>query len=509
MQQITRAQAPLSFLPPNFQLWVLKLVVWLLPSWLKHQLKISQINVSEIDRLVSVYKQSQMGTSRLILAFRHSSRDDIFCLAYLLTKLLPLGARQHQILLKDPVFAHFLTDSTMERLLQVRNAKDKASGQADATPTPTIQVREGGIRPWVGNLANWIYLRLGGISIHRSQRDRLGLKTAKELLINGSMPLAIAPEGGMNGHSELVSPLEFRAAKMGFWGMADLVKVGRTEDVLILPIGIQYYYVGQPWVALEKLLNEMELDCGLKVDRQDSLVAIAQGKNCADGEIDGQPMRKLLYDRFYKLSQYILYQMENFYAQFYHYEIPERPHLDRAISRTTIAQRLKTILNFALKVSEDYFNLESSGTTIDRCGRIDRAGLNWIYREELKNSAQISPIGRKLADRIATEADLRMWHIHIVAGLATLTSTYLKDKPSIERFAETALLLWDLMARIQGKNPLQRPIIGDRRVEMTIGNSISIGDYWNRYTSSERESQQVIIDVTEQLQAELERMVEV
>jgi hypothetical protein len=483
MQQITRAQAPLSFVPPNFQLWVLKLVVWLLPSWLKHQLKISQINVSEIDQLVSVYKQSQVGTSRLILAFRHSSRDDLFCLAYLLTKLLPVGARQHQISLKDPVFAHFLADS--------------------------IQVRERGIRRWMGNLVNWLYLQLGGIAIHQGQSERLALKAAKELLINGSMPLAIAPEGSMNGHSELVSPLEFRAVQMGFWGMADLVKVGRVEDVLILPIGIQYHYVGQPWVALEKLLDEMELDCGLKVDRQDSLTAIAQGKNCADGDINGQPMRKLLYDRFYKLSQYLLYQMENFYAQFYHYEIPERPHLDRSISRTTIAQRLKTILNFALKVSEDYFNLESSGTTIDRSRRIDRAGWSWIYREELNNSEQISPIGRKFADRIATEADLRMWHMQIVASLAAVSSTYLKDKPTIERFGEIALLLWDLIAQIQGKNPLQRPIIGNRRVEMTIGNSISIGDYWDRYTSSQRESKQVVIDVTKELQSELERMLEI
>lgn len=485
MQQITRAQAPRSFSAPNFQLWVWMLVVWLLPYWLKYKLKVRQINVSEIDRLVSVYKQSQLGTLRLILAFRHSSRDDIYCLTYLLTKLLPLGARQYQISLKAPVFAHFLLDTT----------------------APRLQAR--GIRHWVGNLVNWCYRRLGGIPIDRVDPDRLPLKTAKELLIDGSMPLAIAPEGDMNGRSELVSPLELRAVQMGFWGMADLVKVGRTEDILILPIGIQYYYIGQPWISLEKLLHEMELDCGLKVDRQDSLVAIAQGKNFADGEVDGQPMRRLLYDRLYKLSQYILYQIENFYGQFYHYEIPDRPHLDRSISRTTISQRLKTVLDFALKVSENYFNLESSGTTIDRCRRIEGAGWNWIYRDELQNPDELSPIGRKLADRIATEADLRMWHLQIVKSLVAVTSTYLKDKPTIERFGEIGLLLWDLVALIQDKNPRQRPIIGERRVEMTIGNSISIGEYWNRYTSSQRESRQVLLDVTQELQRELEQMVEI
>ena len=142
MHQITRAQAPLAFLPPNFQLWVLKLVIWLLPYWLKRQLKISQINVSEIDRLVSVYKQSQVGQSRLILAFRHSSSDDIFCLGYLLTKLLPIGAGQYQIMLEAPVFAHFLYDR--------------------------------GIPLWAGNFVTWLYPRLGGIPIHRGRPDQIG-----------------------------------------------------------------------------------------------------------------------------------------------------------------------------------------------------------------------------------------------------------------------------------------------------------------------------------------------
>jgi Acyltransferase len=484
MHQITRAQAPLAFLPPNFQLWVLKLVIWLLPYWLKHQLKISQINVNEIDRLVSVYKQSQVGKSRLILAFRHSSSDDVFCMGYLLTKLLPIGASQHQILLEAPVFAHFLYDSPKERQ------------------------RQRGIPLWVGNFITWLYPRVGGIPIHRGRLDRRALKTARDLLVNGKMPLAIAPEGGANGLGEIVNPLEFGAAQIGFWAMEELIEGSRTEDVSIVPIGIQYYYVGEPWSELEQLLSKLEFECGLKVDRRDSQVAIAQFKGSKNKELERQPMQKLLYDRFYKVNQYLLYQIENFYAQFYHYEIPDRPSVEKAISRTTIAKRLQTILNFALQVSESYFNLNPKGTKIDRCRRIEQAGWNWIYREELKNPDKLSAIGHKLADRIATEADLRMWHMRIVESLIAITGSYIKDKPTIERFAETTLLLWDLIARIQGKNPIHRPIIANRRVEMKIGNSISIGDYWNRYNISRRESKQAVSDVTQKLQVELESMIE-
>jgi 1-acyl-sn-glycerol-3-phosphate acyltransferase len=484
MHQITRAQAPLKFLPPNLQLWVLKLVICLLPHWLKHHLKISQINVSEIDRLVSVYKQSQVGTSRLILAFRHSSNDDMFCLGYLLTKLLPMGAGRHQIVLKAPVFAHFLYNSPKERQ------------------------HPQGMTLWAGNFVTWLYRRIGGIPIYRGRPDRLALKTAKDLLVNGRMPLAIAPEGFANGHSEIVSPLDFGVAQMGFWGMEELLKGGRTEDVLIVPIGIQYYYVGEPWSELECLLSKLELDCGLKVDRRDSLVAIAQFKGSKNQEVERQPMQKLLYDRFYKISQYLIYQIENFYAQFYHYEIPDRPSLERAISRTTIAKRLQTMLNFALQVSENYFNINPKGTKLDRCRQIERAGWNWIYREELKNPDELSSIGRKLADRIATEADLRMWHMRILESSIAVTSSYIKDKPTVERFAETTLLLWDLVARIQGKNPIHRPVIANRRAEIKIGNYISIGDYWNRYNISRRESKQAVSDVTQKLQAELEATIE-
>jgi hypothetical protein len=484
MHQITRAQAPLAFLPPKFQLWVLKLVIWLLPYWLKRQLKISQINVSKIDRLVSVYKQSQVGKLRLILAFRNSTSEDIFCLGYLLTKLLPIGARQYQILLEAPVFAHFLYDSSQQRR------------------------RQRGIPIWARNFVAWLYPRLGGIPIHRGRPDRLALKTAKNLLVNGKMPLAIAPEGATNGHGEMVSPLEFGVAQMGFWGMKELIEGGRTEDILIIPIGIQSYYVGEPWADLEQLLSKLELECGLKVDRRDTQVAIAQFQSSKNKELERQPMQKLLYDRLYKIGQYLLYQMENFYGQFYHYEIPERPSVEKAISRTTISKRLHIILNFALQVSESYFNLNPKGNKIDRCRRIEQAGWNWIYREELKNPDELSAIGRKLADRIATEADLRMWHMRIVESLISITGSYVKDKPTIERFAETTLLLWDLIARIQGKNHLHRPVIANRRVEMTIGNSISIGDYWNRYSISRRESKQAISDVTQKLQEELEATIE-
>ena len=472
MPQITKAQPQLAFVPPRFNVWVLRLVAWVLPYWLTSRLKIVKIDVADIDRLVEVYKQSQMGRLRLILAFRHPSSDDSFCIGYLLTTLLPDAARKHRILLKTPVFAHFIYDSPKERL------------------------RQRGIPLWAGKIVSWLYPRLGGIPIHRRQSDSEGLRTARELLVNSRMPIAIAPEGAANGQSELVSPLESAAAQLGFGAMEDLIAAGKEEDVLIVPIGIQYYYVDEPWSQLEKTIAQLEQACGLAVDRYDTRVAI--------GQSDQRPMQKLLYDRFYRLSQYLLYQMENFYAQFYRYQIPERPPESQTISRTEISQRLQYLLDFALEVSESYFNLQPKGNKIDRCRRIEQAGWNWIYLEELTIPTNLSPVSRRLADRIASEADLRMWHMRIVESFIAVTDTYVKDRPTIDRFAEITLLLWDLVAQIRGDEAAKRPQIGQRRVQMTICNPIPLSDYWDRYKSGRRHARQATIDLTLELQTSME-----
>jgi hypothetical protein len=472
MTQITKVTAPLIFLPPKFNLWVLRIGNWLLPYWLKYKLQISQIDVVDIDRLVEVYKQSQMGKFRLVLAFRHPSSDDPFCLGYVLTMGLPAAAKKHGIVLEPPIFAHFLYE------------REHSS--------------------WAGKMISWLYRGLGGIPIDRGQVDyraetpceRLGLETARNLLVNSHLPLAMSPEGRTNGCSELVSPLESKAAQVGFWAMDDLMNAGRTEDVFIVPIGIQYDYLDEPWVNLENLLYQLELKCGSIVDRHDSIISICQR--------DGRLMRKLLYDRVYQICQHILYQIENFYAQFYHYQIPERPPLDQAISRTEISQRLECILDSALQVSENYFNLEPTGTKIDRCRRIEQAGKDWIYRDEFTSAPNVSAISHKLADRIVTEADLRMWHMRIVESLIAVTGSYVKDQPTIERFAEITLLLWDLVAQIEGDKPSPRPILGKRRAQVTICNPIPISDYWDRYISSSCEARQTIADLTQELQTAME-----
>jgi hypothetical protein len=166
--------------------------------------------------------------------------------------------------------------------------------------------------------------------------------------------------------------------------------------------------------------------------------------------------------------------------------------------------RLKGLLDVALQVAEEYFNLKPKGSVIDRCRRLEQAGWDYIYREDIKNIAALSPLERGLADRLAEEANLRMWHMRLVESFVSVTGRYVEEKLTAERLAETTLLLWDVLARIKGGNPFGRPKLAKQQVQMTVGEPISVSDRWEGYQTSRRLA---VAELTQDLQSALEAMI--
>ncbi len=466
------AQPPLEFIPPAFDPIVLRATQLLLPTWVRFKTDLARVEATNVETLVKLYDQFQHGKVRLLLAFRHPSVDDPFCLASLIWQILPKAARQQGVSLKSPVHAHFIYDR--------------------------------GIPLWAGSYVGWLYSRLGGTPIMRGKLDRAGLRSVRDLLANGKLPLAAAPEGATNGHGEIVSPLEPGVAQMGFWCVEDLVKAGRTEQVLIVPIGIQYRFITPPWEAIDRLLSEMEQACGLSPKPQASASL--------------EEAEKAYYDRLLRLGEHLLSLMESFYTRFYNQtltpasnspvtsNITESNAAPSAENRD-FAVRLQVLLDAALKVAEQYFNVPSKGTVTDRCRRLEQAGWDRIYREDLKQIESLSSIERGLADRIAEESDLRMWHMRLVESFVAVTGRYVREKPTVERFAETTLLMWDVVARIKGGNPFQRPRLGKRSAHVTIGTPLSVSDRWETYQTDRRSAKQSVTDLTQELQSTLQNMI--
>lgn len=452
------------------------------PSWTRWREQVVDIEAEQVETLVKLYEEFQAGKVRFMMAFRHPSSNDPLCMLHLVSRCVPRTAAAMGIRLQSPVHSHFIYDR--------------------------------GIPLWAGSLVSWLYPRLGGTPIRRGKVDLPGLRSARHLFAEGRFPIAAAPEGATNGHNEIVSPIEPGVAQFGFWCQEDLQKAGRTERAVILPIGIQYHYVSEPWEAIDRLMTELEADCGLsgEVDAQSVPLPVQASLT---------PAQERQYRRLVRLGEHLLTLMEQFYIRFYHRELKAPTTLEAGMGmipnlseineikvsdpiNAQLAMRLQTLLNTALSVAEEFFKIPPKGTLTDRCRRLEQAGWDWIYREDIKDVEQLPPVERGLADRIAEESDLRLWHMRLVETFVSVTGRYVIEKPTAERFAEMLLLVWDTVTRLKGKFPFPRPRLGKQKAFITIGTPISVSDRWADYQTNRR---QAVSTLTQDLQTALEQMI--
>ena len=459
LNSIAQVQPSLEFIPPAFNSLVFNASKMILPWYLKQKEAIRDIKTGNIEKLAQLYEEFDAGKTRFLIAFRHPSTTDPLCLSYLLWHILPQVATKEGIKLKSPSHAHFMYDR--------------------------------GIPLWAGSVVEWLFPKLGATSIQRGKLDREGLKSARHLMTNGQFPLAAAPEGATNGHSQIISPLEPGIAQICFWCLDDLKKANRTEKVIIVPLGIQYQYLEQPWDKLTEVLTQLEEDLGIE--------NISTSELKIEGLKENFNGRKDFYLRLLRVGKKLLSLMEKFYTDFYGQSLPEIPDIDDPNER--ISARLNALLELALQVSEEHFQIKSKGSLIDRCRRLEQAGWNRIYREDYKN---LSPIEHGLGNWLASEASLYMNHMRIVESFSAVTGKYVRENPSAERFAETVVLIARLVNRIKGDTKNDLPILGNKQVKMTVGETISVSDRWDNYQKSRR---QAVESLTQDLQISLESLI--
>lgn len=455
MQQTV--QPPIRFLPPRLTPWVVNFAQTCLPFWLRFSKGIPRVEVEGGERLVELYEQFEAGKVRLLVAFRHPTLDDPPCLMYLFSHLLPQVARQQGIRFRRRPHVLFVYDR--------------------------------GLPLWLGSLAAWGLPRLGGIPILRGRLDRAGLKSSREQFVSGQYPLAVAPEGAVNGLSGFLNPLEPGVAQMAFWAVEDLHKAERPEQVLILPVGIRYHYLRDPSSALAQLLSRMEADCKLPPLR------------------DSRTGEDYLLARIVRLGEHLIEVMQPFYQRFY---VPILSHTQ--VTKTAAVEgeadlltRLQALSDLALRVAEQHFGLQPQGDLIERRHRIEQAGWAWIYREDIADISSLSALERGLANRVASEASFHLWHMRLVETLMVFAVRPVPEQPSLQGLAETALRLWSLLAWIKGENPVELapPRLGPRLARFSIGDPLSVSERWPLYQANRRHAVQTL---TQDLQTEMERL---
>ncbi|MEN9222837.1 MAG: hypothetical protein Q6M04_10415, partial [Thermostichus sp. BF3_bins_97] len=349
-------------------------------------------------------------------------------------------------------------------------------------------VYDRGLPLWLGSVARWGLPRLGGIPILRGRLDRAGLKSSREQFVAGQYPLAVAPEGAVNGLSGFLNPLEPGAAQMGFWAVEDLQKAERPEQVLILPVGLRYHYLKDPSAALDNLLSRMEADCKLPPVKsahvgQDYLLA-----------------------RIVRLGEHLIEVMQPFYERFYAPALPKSDTAKAPEGEPDLLARLQSVSDLALRVAEHHFGLQPQGDLIERRHRIEQAGWAWIYREDIADIPSLSALERGLANRVASEASFHLWHMRLVETLMVFAVRPVPEQPNLQGLAETALRLWSLLAWIKGENPVGTapPSLGPRLARFSIGEPLSVSERWPAYQANRRQAVQAL---TQDLQTEMERLV--
>jgi hypothetical protein len=416
------------------------------PYLLNYKSRISHVEEHDIDRMVTVQHQSEIGKVKCLYAFRHPTTDDHFSLLHLFGKSLPKTARSMGIKLAQPAHSFFVYDR--------------------------------GIPLWAGDIVNWLFPRLGGIPVFRGKADRQGMKAMRDHLTNGKLPLSIAPEGGTNGKSEQVSDLEPGVVQLGFWSAEDLQKVGRPESVVILPIGIQYEYTTQSWKHIDQLLLSIEKDCGISKP---------------------SPLPHDRYQRLYDLGIFLVNWVAEHYQKFYpQFAVPSADDHD-------LEQRLQNLIETILRTAEAHFVISGKGSNVDRCRRLEQLVWDQIFRVD--DLSRISHLERGFGDQLAREANNSLWHMRIAESILSITGTYVRDHPSPSRFAEMLLLLWRAMCRVKMIPFGTTPYLGKRKLILSIGTPLNISDHLPTYQSSRQSAKETLAHLTAQLKDSFQSLI--
>lgn len=111
--------------------------------------------------------------------------------------------------------------------------------------------------------------RLGGFSVYREGSDRAALKTAIDLLTEAKRPLLVFPEGMVSRSNDYLRPFMEGVALIARGAARQRAATGGR--VVVHPVAVRYWFVGDLDAALAPAIEEMETHFGWTPRRETSL----------------------------------------------------------------------------------------------------------------------------------------------------------------------------------------------------------------------------------------------
>jgi hypothetical protein len=115
---------------------------------------------------------------------------------------------------------------------------------------------------WAGNATKFLFPRLGFVAVQNRGNNKEGMHYLRREVQQGRWPIALAPEGQVTYHCHRCEPIEMGVANLASWALES------GKDVCILPIAIGYRYRDSLDALLERWKKETGLDLTRAGNRQ-------------------------------------------------------------------------------------------------------------------------------------------------------------------------------------------------------------------------------------------------
>ncbi len=226
----------------------------------------------------------------------------------------------------------------------------------------------------------------GCFSVDREGTDMRALRQAMEILQQAKFPLVVFPEGEIYHINERITPFREGAASIALMSARK-----STRPTACLPVGVRYYYVDDPTSQLLDVMDQLEM------------------------KLFWRPRPDLtLPDRIYRLAEGIL-------------ALKELEYTGR-VSSDSVPDRLQQLIEWVLQTVEQRHEINSHSGTIPERIKEARRRIIKKYSEAPKQTE--SQVQIKLLER-----DLDA--LYLVVQLFSYPGDYVREKPSLERIAET------------------------------------------------------------------------
>jgi 1-acyl-sn-glycerol-3-phosphate acyltransferase len=414
------------------------------PTYLRFVEGISKVETTGIEHLIGGFQHFYGKKARVLVVFRHTSVHDAPAMVYLFCRCLPAAARR---------------------------AGEKLGGRGH---THFLYGRD--VLNWAGGGAAFLFPRIAGIPVINRKNDAQSMRTIRRTLSDGPFPICLAPEGQVTYHNHRLGPIESGTARLAAWCLEDLELQGRDEEILILPVACHYRYQDQPELLFDRIIRRIVADSGLP-----------------------SPSAPTRYEMLIELTEQLLEKMEEFYARFFTIEQP-------GPKKPSLRKRIERVCRAALGVSERFMKIRPEEDLLSRVLTVRQRGWDFLFRSDLPEEGQISPLDRVLMDRIADEVYLHLRHNELVDVLEYVQPDYISPEASLNRLIEYALTLNDVINRLMGGNISSRYSPPRKNVNIRIGEPIKVRELYPLIPGKRRDRSdglmKVVVSRLEHLSAE-------